>query len=118
MTQEEATTEPIAKVWGRLRRLIKEGVFTNMEGEQDAHTNEVNARIDSEKAMLRRILLERCKREYNMWINYLWGRYGISIGTTIPGFLHPGEAESWAAALSFMAWELERQTKEQEGGEG
>ena len=120
-------TKPIHEVWEVADYLIRLSIpHLEKLASPDYIVNEdrrpiYKVQLESSRKsleMLRRVLLERCKREYSMWIAYLWGRYGINVGKTMLTFLHPGEVESWAAVLSFMAYELERQTKEQEGGEG
>ena len=109
MTEQEAMTKPIPEVVE---------AFNTVYERNDTWGIRRDKEIATERDMLRRVLLERCKREYSMCITYLWGRYGINVGKTMPTFLHPGEAESWAASLSFMAWELDQCNKDQEGGEG
>ena len=89
----------IKKVWDELQKILKEGRFTNMEGEEDAYTNEVNSEIEFLKASLRAELLEKCSQPIT------------------DGDGDDSTARNMSAAYAFWAWELEqRAIKAQKGG--
>jgi hypothetical protein len=123
MTREEAMTKPLHEVWdwfeGIHYHYYPHPSFTQAELEAQKRAE------DSTRAMLREVLLERCKKVYDAdeakdCFTDIWATQSKFAYSTIIGTQRVDSVDTlrdMGAAYNFWAWELEQRAKSAAGGE-
>ena len=116
MTEKEAMTKPLHEVWEYFKSL-QSMVAWPLKTKTDRM---FVMQLQEEKKMLRRILLERIVRDYELEVRTVvyGGEMREMVCCSEQGRIYftAFDAKNYGAAWSFIAWELEQRRKEQEGG--